>query len=280
MCAYPVDLHVHSVFSDGDLTPTALLEEAANRKLQAIALTDHDTVSGVEEAITAGNQKGIRVIPGIELTAEYQVELHILGLFIDPQNPRLQRVTANLRQARIDRVHNILKKLADLEIQLDIDAILSSSQGNIGRPHIARALLKAGYVQHFDEAFQRYLAIGAPAYLPASKLSSMEAIDLIHEAGGLAILAHPGIDNADAQLSTLVAQGLDGLETCHPAHTARINRHLRRSAAHLGLVQSGGSDFHTPLRPCHLGDYGLLLPALQTLEARCTARRNRKEVKA
>ena len=264
----PVDLHSHSTRSDGALTPTVLVERAALRGLTCLALTDHDTTDGVAEAQAAAQRLGIELVSGIEISAWYNREIHILGYFLDPQAPHVLASNERQREARINRVREICERLATLKVDLDAEEILSGCSGNAGRPHVARALIHKGYARNFDEAFQRYLGAKAPAYIPASRLPASEAIRLIHQAGGAAVVAHPGVDNLTEILPALAAAGLDGIETEHPAHCKRTARRFRKRARELGLLSTGGSDFHRPEGKAELGDIGIDLERLETLRAR------------
>ncbi len=268
VATYTVDLHVHSTCSDGVLTPEELVALAKKRGVRAMALTDHDTARGVKRAQAAGLEHDVEVVAGIEISAELEREVHIVGLFIDPECPRLLRVEANLEKLRRDRIVAILAKLQELGIELDQDEIFASAHGNLGRPHIARALCEHGFCQNIDDAFHKYLGVGAPSYYPSAHLGTMEAIDLIHEAHGLAFLAHPGIDNAAALLSRLIGQGIDGIECVHPSHNARTVRTLKRTAERNNLLTSGGSDFHTPVGHVLIGNSGVSYEHFETLVRR------------
>jgi predicted metal-dependent phosphoesterase TrpH len=163
-------------------------------------------------------------------------------------------------------------RLAALGAPIDVDRLLASTEGNIGRPHVARALMEAGHVRHFDDAFERFLGRGAPAYVPPSRFEAADAIALIHAAGGLAVLAHPGVEDIDDRLGTLVEMGLDGIETVHPAHDEGQRRHYRRLADRFGLVSTGGTDFHGPNESFRPGTCGVPAEALAALERRWTER--------
>ena len=269
---YPVDLHSHSTFSDGALDPTALVALAAKRGVSHLALTDHDTTAGLDEAHAAGAAHGVTIINGVEISAWATRELHVLGYFVDRHEPVLKARLKAQTTARVERVHTIGARLAALGKPIDVDAVLASADGNVGRPHIARALLKAGWVKTMNEAFSRFLGDGQAAYVPASRLPVAEAITLIHGAGGLAVLAHPGVGNVDPQIEGFVAAGLDGIECFHPAHDAAKTEHYRGMARLFGLRETGGSDFHAADHSAGPGSHGVDLAALEQLSAQARRR--------
>lgn len=240
-----VDLHTHSTASDGARAPADVARAAAAAGLAAFALTDHDTIGGLADARAAAAQAGIGFVPGIELSAvESDTETHILGLHLSDV-AELEERLVELREMRIRRAIRIVERLNALGVGLTMDAVLRESAGGaVGRPHVARALIAAGVVGDFREAFERYLGNGRAAYVPKDQLSIAEAIGLIHRAGGLAVLAHPGGGCARDRLAALAAAGLDGLEVLHPSHSWDDARRLDASATEFGLVRSGGSDWH------------------------------------
>lgn len=245
------------------------MERAAKRGVTHLALTDHDTLDGYGEARETGERVGVEVIPGIELSAWHTREVHLLGYFVDPEHPELRATTARQATARIERVYEICAKLAEIGVELDAEAILASSpRGNVGRPHIARALMHKGYARSFDEVFRRYLGANAPAYVPAARLTVGDAIGLVHRAGGAAVIAHPGVEGLAHALPEMTALGLDGLESEHPAHCRRTARRFRKHARELDLVATGGSDFHYPEGKAELGDVGIDLERFEVLRDR------------
>lgn len=222
-----------------------MIEEAKRVGLAAIALTDHDTVAGIAEAVAAGEYLGVRVISGIELSAvEGDLETHILGLHLQ-DICELESRLIELREMRRARAERMVTRLNELGVRIDFDAVLEQAAGGaIGRPHVARALIAEGWATDFRDAFDRYLGNGRPAYVPKEKLPVPEAIDLIHRAGGLAVLAHPAQAGTRERVAALVDQGIDGLEVRHPSHSSEDAMRLLALVDHYGLVPSGGSDWH------------------------------------
>jgi hypothetical protein len=269
---YTIDLHAHSTRSDGVLAPGDLVRRAAARGVRRLALTDHDTLAGLDEAHEAGADYGVGVVDGIEVSAWHSQEVHILGYFVRRDDGRLSEVVERQRRNRLARVQTIADRLARLGMDIDVDAVLASAHGNVGRPHIARALVDAGHVPSFDAAFDRLLGKGAAAYVPASRLTASHAVRVIHEAGGAAVLAHPGVEKIDPELPALVEAGLDGLEVDHPAHDEGTAAKYVAMARRLGLVTTGGSDFHRPGARADLGDHGISESSFDALQARSEAR--------
>jgi 3',5'-nucleoside bisphosphate phosphatase len=240
-----VDLHTHTTASDGAATPAALIDRARAAGLVAVALTDHDTVGGVAEARAAGARAGVAVIAGVELSAvDGDREVHVLGLHLDDTRT-LDPMLAELREARRRRAEAMVGTLRGLGLGVTLDAVLAEAGGGaVGRPHVARALIAGGWVRDQREAFDQYLGSGRPAYVPKQRLTLGDAIQLLHAAGGIAVLAHPGRDGTRARLETAQRLGLDGVEVRHPSHNAEDEARLRALADHLQLVPSGGSDWH------------------------------------
>jgi hypothetical protein len=240
-----VDLHSHSTASDGAHPPSAVVEAASAAGLAAIALTDHDTMAGVDEAAAAGEQLGVRVVPGVELSAmDEDKEVHLLGLHIERRGA-IEDALRTFRESRVVRAEQIVAKLNALGVPLTFEAVLEQAGGGaIGRPHLARALIEEGWARDSRDAFDRYLGAGRPAYVPKHRLSIADAIALVHAGGGLAVLAHPGGDGRRDLVERYVARGLDGLEVRHPGHSAEDTARLGALAEFFGLVASGGSDWH------------------------------------
>lgn len=251
-----IDLHVHSNKSDGTLTPSEIALAAHEANLSAIALTDHDTVVGVKACMEAGETLGVDVIPGIELSADFHgKEVHILGLYLDLSNPVLESTLKSFVEAREERNREMLTKLQTLGFQItELDLGRPEELAIVARPHFARALMNKGYVQSLDEAFEKYITPGKPAYVKKAAPSFKCCIDLIHEVGGKAILAHPYIykfvnRNPFPLLDELVYNGLDGVEVIYPKHhEPEIHRLTQYCKGH-NLIITGGSDFHGANKP-------------------------------
>ena len=240
-----VDLHTHSTASDGSRAPRDVVRAARELGLAAIALTDHDTVDGLTEARDEGASLGIRVVAGIELSAvEDDAETHVLGLHLS-DIARVDARLRDLRTMRLTRAERIVARLNELGVKVTIEDVLSQSGGGaVGRPHIARALVNDGWATDLRDAFDRYLGNGRAAFIPKDRLSMADAITIIHDARGLAVLAHPGASGTRARIEALVAHGLDGVEVRHPSHSSEDVARLLALVEHFRLVPSGGSDWH------------------------------------
>ena len=250
-----IDLHTHTTVSDGALAPEDLVALAGQRGLSAIAITDHDAIDAVERARRAA-PPGIEVISGVELTVHVEDrEAHILAYGIDPSNAGSRSALADLAQRRVERAREIVRRLCALGVAIafeDVQAV--SGGGTIARPHVARVLVDRGHVATLDEAFRRWLGRHAPAFVPKEAWSPREAFDWVREAGGVSSLAHPGTFRRDDLIPVLVAAGLDALEVRHTEHSAARARHFEALARDLGLLSTGGSDFHgTPGHRSRLG---------------------------
>jgi 3',5'-nucleoside bisphosphate phosphatase len=240
-----VDLHTHSTASDGTLPPEEVIEAAQRCGLKALALTDHDTIAGFPAARETGERLGIRIIAGVELSAFYEDhEVHLLALHLS-QLETLEKRLGELRALRYIRAEKIVDKLNTLGISITLDDVLQQSNGGaVGRPHVARALIARGVVHDFRDAFMRYLGGNGSAFVPKDKLSIEDAIAIAHEAGALAIWAHPADGGRRERLEPLVAAGLDGVEIRHPGHSGEDMKRLQALTDFFGLVPSGGSDWH------------------------------------
>jgi 3',5'-nucleoside bisphosphate phosphatase len=240
------DLHLHTNFSDGTFTPEELAAQAKRHNLRAIALTDHDTMEGCARTAAACKEGGVEFIPATELTAEQDgIELHLLGYFLDSDNERLKEQLTKFQEVRQNRIHEITERLRGLGVQLEAESVFRLANCRApGRPHVARAMVKEGYVGSLDEAFERFLKKGKPAWAPKFKMSASEAIELIHQAGGLAVLAHPGLSRADETIPALIRSGLDGLECFHTKHSTYMTEHYLEVAEKHDLAVTGGSDCH------------------------------------
>lgn len=240
------DLHLHTNFSDGTYTPEELVSQAAKHQLASIALTDHDTVEGCERAAMACKAAEIEFIPGAELTAEQdETEIHILGYFLDTHNKKLLGEIAKFQAVRQDRIREMVARLNALNVPLKVEEVIALANcRSPGRPHVARALVKAGFVKSLDEAFERFLKKHRPAFVPKAKISSQVAIELIHQANGLAVMAHPGLNRTDEVIPDLVEAGLDGIECFHTKHSTAVAEHYLEIADKYNLLVTGGSDCH------------------------------------
>lgn len=271
-----VDLHVHTTASDGSLTPAEVVRLALSQGLTAIALTDHDSVSGVAEAQAAARGTGLEVIPGVEISSDWPVgDFHILGLYLDPQDgPLCERLSA-MRAARVGRAQKMLERLAALGMPLTWEEVLPTVNGcAIGRLHIARAMLRRGYISSLGEAF-RYIGRNGPAYVPRMRITPVEAINLIRQAGGVAILAHPAASGVVEHIPTLASLGLQGIEVFYPDHSFEDVKALLRLAHQYGLLVTGGSDFHglEPGAGAPLGARGVPARCLRPLRQAAQASR-------
>ncbi len=240
-----VDLHMHSTASDGALAPADVVVAANNAGLAAIALTDHDTLDGIPEATTAANAVGIRVVPGVELSAHDGArEIHILALHVSNPGP-LEIRLASFRRSRETRAKRIVDRLNEIGVALEIESVMAEAAGGaVGRPHVARALIKAGRVRDSREAFDRYLGAGKSAFVEKERLEIQEAIAITHDAGAIAVWAHPGPEGRRERLEPLVEMGLDGIEVRHPSHNTEDALRLAALADFFGILYSGGSDWH------------------------------------
>lgn len=239
-----IDLHTHSDYSDGRLSPEELIEEATWKGLSAIALTDHDSVAGNETAMAAGKERGLEVISGTELSCEMDgLEVHIVGLCLEPTDELRQRCHA-MRVARESRMEEMLGRLGELGIEVTMAEIPQTSGRSIGRPHLAQALVEKGVVRTIGEAFARYIGDDGPANVPKMRFGIQEAVDLIHSCKGVAILAHPGLTKVFEQLPLFLDFGIDGMEAYYPKHTAEMTQEIVDFCGRHDLVISGGSDYH------------------------------------
>jgi hypothetical protein len=240
------DLHLHTRFSDGTYTPEELASEAAANGVSVLALTDHDTVEGCSRMRQACLDRGIEFITGTELTAEQDGhEVHLLGFFIDDQHPQLLAEMARFQNVRQQRIHEMVSRINSVGVPLEVLSVFKIANCNSpGRPHVARALVQQGFCAHVDEAFERFLKKHRPGWVPKFKMSAEEAISLIHQAGGLAIMAHPGLNRTDEIFPSLISSGLDGIEVFHSKHSPAISNHYLAMAREKKLLVSGGSDCH------------------------------------
>lgn len=278
-----IDLHTHSTASDGTLTPYELVRLAATRKLDALALTDHDTLNGLEEALAAGDEFGVEVIPGCELSVQLgSRSMHMLGLWTRPDAPALTQALNEVIAGRSERNQQMVDKLNALGIAITLEEVATEAAGTVGRPHMAKLLKDKGYVHSLEQAFTEYVGNHGKAYVSRKRLSAKDGIAALKKDGALAILAHPGLLNMNyLDLETLLKElkglGLDGIETYYTEHSARNMDLYMRMADKLDLVVTGGSDFHGAVKPrifLGRGKGSLFVPG-QVLEDLKTYRKER-----
>ncbi len=258
----PVDLHAHTRASDGDLSPTDLVRRAAELGIGTLAVTDHDTLDGLPEALAAGDAHGVRVIPGIEISvAVSRGMFHLLGYLPGPAPEPLATRLRELRAHRAARMEAILERLADLGVPVRMEDVRRHTDGTVGRPHVAEALVAAGHAASRADAFERYLGEDAPAYVPHRGIGPHDAVRLVRQAGGAPVLAHPatlrlGTRHLESTIASLKHAGLVGIEVHRPEHTPEQRDAFAGIVRRLHLVPSGGSDFHAPDQRFELGDTG------------------------
>lgn len=244
-----IDLHLHTTVSDGRCTPSELIERCAGVGLTVIAVTDHDTTGAIQDARQFGRDRGIDVVTGIEITAVHEgVDVHMLGYFFDATQADLLQFLANQRLHRLQRVEAIASRLADLGMPIDVEPILLTGRRQpgraVGRPQVARALIAAGHVPDMRTAFDEWLGVGKPAFVPRAGASPADVVAIVHGAGGIVSMAHPGRTNVDELIAPLAAVGMDALEAYHSDHDEGTVVRYRAMAESLGLLVTGGSDFH------------------------------------
>ncbi|MCR4399893.1 MAG: PHP domain-containing protein [Syntrophomonadaceae bacterium] len=242
------DLHVHSTASDGLVSPQEVVDEAWGLGLRGLAITDHDTVAGIEPAQEHLRQRGyaLDLVPAIELNAELGPnEVHILGYFIDPACPPLLGRLQEIKEARRQRAVSMVEKLNRLGYRVSLDRVRELAGGDVmGRPHIGRALVEQGYVASLSEAFARLIGMGKPAYVPRYKFVPAEAVQMVRRAGGVPVLAHPGLLGNDVLVEELLELGIEGLEVYYPEHSPQEVERYLRLARRRRLLVTGGSDYH------------------------------------
>ncbi|NLF13243.1 MAG: PHP domain-containing protein [Anaerolineaceae bacterium] len=276
-----VDLHSHTTASDGGLAPQDLVARAASLGIEVLAITDHDTTTGVPAALAEARRLDIVVVPGVEISAlSGREEIHLLGYFVDVENEELQAFLGRTRVARRERAEKMLARLAQLGLPVEWERVveLAGEAGSIGRPHVATTLLEAGLIHSWDEAFERWIGRGCPAYVERYKLTPEDAIDLVRASGGLPVLAHPYIYTRKGErkkdlnlkhwLPRLVRAGLAGIEVYYPNYPRRVSRSLLEMALYYGLMITGGSDFHGGAMANGLGSVDVPWAAWEGLERR------------
>ena len=275
-----IDLHTHSLCSDGAQTPADVVRSAREAGLSAIALSDHDWIAGVQEAMDAGSALGVEVIPAVELSAQSDTELHILGYFVDIHNQKLQDTMAYALRVRDERQEETCRKLNELGFSVTMDEVRAEAHGNpvLCRAHFAQIMVRKGYAPSVQEAFSKYLSVGCYAYSNRQALTGPEAVSLIHEAGGIAVAAHLHLikmpdDALREYLKSLIPYGLDGVEGYYSDYTPDMEQRYRAMAKELGLTISGGTDYHGANKP-HIaigkgkGDLQILYSVLEGLKER------------
>ncbi|MBI2833219.1 MAG: PHP domain-containing protein [Acidobacteria bacterium] len=244
-----IDLHVHTTASDGCCSPSEVVRRAAAAGVTVLSIADHDTTAAWREAHAAATACGLSLVPGIEITAiAGDRDVHVLGYFFDPESPALTEFLVRQREDRMRRVAEMALRLATLGHPIDIQPIVDRAAANphhsVARPHVARALVDAGHATSIADAFNRYIGEGCPAYVPRVGASPARVVRIIRASGGIASLAHPGSQDADALIPRLVEHGLDAIEAYHTEHDAGTRERYVQLADRLGLAVSGGSDFH------------------------------------
>ena len=244
-----IDLHLHTTASDGHLSPAQLVTRVAAAGITTMSVTDHDTVAALAEVGGEASARGIRLVPGIEITSVAESrDVHMLGYFFDPSHAPLLSFLEEQRGLRVSRVREIGARLALLGMPVDVEALVARAATrpgtSVGRPQIARALVGAGHVASVQEAFERWLAIGLPAFVPRTGPSPATVVDVVHAAGGIVSFAHPAVTKRDQLIRPLVDHGLDAIEVYHSDHLPEDVQHYRGLAQRLGVLVSGGSDFH------------------------------------
>ena len=256
------DLHTHTNASDGVHSPAALVRRAVQRGIQVLSVTDHDTVAGIAAAAKAAREEGIHFLTGIELSVTLDgEEIHLLAYGFDPAHDGLQRHLSAMKTARRERAWSIVERLRTLGVEVADDRLRADIESGsaVGRPHVAAALVRAGYVDTPEEAFDHYLGRGQPGYVSKPAFAAENALDLIHDAGGVGALAHPGHWMSGRQIRKLVERGLDGLETIHPSHDESLYGYYERLADGYDVATTGGSDYHgrTDAEECSFGRVGM-----------------------
>jgi predicted metal-dependent phosphoesterase TrpH len=272
-----VDLHTHTIASDGTLRPRELVAEAAKRGVRVLAVTDHDSTEGLAEAIEeARRHPPLTIVPGIEINCDVEgAEIHILGYCMDYEAPWFQEFCRAQREERRARVYRMAERLAALGMPIDVERVFALVQeGSAGRPHVARVMVERGYVKTVREAFDKYLAADKPGHVPRKKLTPEDAVRLLRRAGGVPVFAHPGLSDRDELVPALVAAGLMGIECYYSEHSATQRGAYVDLCRRYDLVATGGSDFHGPsVRAAVLGNPTVPLAVWDALQAKAALAR-------
>lgn len=280
-----IDLHTHSLKSDGSMTPAEVVREAKRAGLAAIALSDHDTVDGIREAVAEGKKIGVEVIPAIEFSVQSKTETHILGYFIDIDNPDLLKTLKEVVDLRIERNYVTCQRLNELGFDITIEEVRALAPNNfVGRAHFARVLMDKGYTKSVKEGFDLYMTSGKYAYCEKQRLTARDAVELIGKCGGISFLAHPhltklGDDELREFLKELKGFGLSGLEGYYTDYTPEMQEKYQAMAKELGLIISGGTDFHAAMKPhisigTGLGNMKIPYSVLEAMKAERDRRKN------
>lgn len=254
-----IDLHIHTTASDGSLSPTRAVREAAAAGLSVLSVTDHDTTSGVAEALAAQESHGVVVVPGVEISASNPLgDAHILGYWMEYEDPVFQAFLEKPRSSRTSRIVEMCRRLTRIGLEVHPEEVFGEKGGEeaVGRPHLARVMLAKGYVKDMDEAFERYLTEGGPAYVKRVKNSTAETIAMIHRCGGISVIAHPGLIEDPGLVDCLIQEGAMGIEVLCHEHSAETAERFSDMADRHGLLKTGGSDYHGDMleKPFRLGD--------------------------
>ncbi|MDP3730651.1 MAG: PHP domain-containing protein [Candidatus Omnitrophota bacterium] len=241
------DLHVHTFYSDSTFSPEEVVFCAKDKGLAAIAICDHDTVDGIDPCMVAGLEKGVEIIPGIEMSVEkMDAEIHVLGYFIDWKQDWLRKKLKSIQDSRVERIFIMMGKLNAMGVKVDAEEVfrIAVNKGSVGRLHVAKAMLSSGAIKNLREAFNKYIGFAKPCYVPYTKLSPKETMELILKAGGVPVIAHPDLIGNDSYIGEFIDHGLRGLEVYHTDHKPHISKRYETMAKELGLMMTGGSDCH------------------------------------
>jgi predicted metal-dependent phosphoesterase TrpH len=266
-----VDLHIHTNVSDGIYSPEEIVAQASREGLEAIAITDHDSIDAIAIAQNAAKHINIEIIPGIEISAEYNgIDVHILGYFVDITKQKFLTELTKLNSGRKERAIKIISKLFELGIKIELEEVIKiSTTASIGRPHIAKAMLEFGFVRTEEEAFSKYIGLGRPAYIPLKTINPLEAIRLILSANGVPVLAHPGVNQNSVSTileELIVVGGLKGIEVYHPDHNSKQIKLYTKIAKKNNLIITGGTDFHGGRGNKHSNNIGAFSVSYKVVE--------------